>query len=165
MIRISNTLSVCPCGHYLSSQRTSCARCRGFTDAEFTEARKSFELLSLGTRVAVKYGGNLYPYEKADIVNGLNPHIIIPEGWFIYYMRFTHQSQELYKIGISQKPWERVGQFAGKMLSCEYLGKYDDAYREEQRLLKLHAAHKKSYMKLRHGGGTEVFTKDVLGKG
>lgn len=124
-------------------------------------------LVNKPEKVFILERGVKIPYDRADIVNGLHKEVLIPEGWYVYYIKFKLEGQELYKIGISQAPWSRLKELAPELLWFEYRGKQEDAYREEQRLLRLHSAHKlRVHMKkLSHKGGSEVFTRDILNKG
>ena len=169
MIRISNTLSVCSKGHPLRSSRASCAYCDGFTEAEFKEVAKQYEMeyFSKGGRIAVYDEiGRKHPMDRERLVNGMKPGELDPEGWYVYYMRVRVESQVLYKIGMSQKPWKRLNELAPEKVWFEYFKTKELALREEQRLIRLHNAHKitKRFEKLKHKGATEFFNTDVLGK-
>jgi hypothetical protein len=167
MIRINNIYKACMQGHKLLATRETCAHCDGFTETEFLEAIRGKNVKSMTykkkeARALVEYRGNWYPLDRADVVNGLDPSRKVPDGWYIYYIRFTYQSQEVYKIGVSQKPWDRAASFNGTILWCEYVGTYDQAVVEEAKVINRYAAYRVNLRGLRHGGGTECFTKNVL---
>jgi len=162
MIQITSKFKVCSRGHYLTLDKQKCAYCDGYNKSDWPldiQYKKVSEKL-----IAVFYQGRLHPIEREAIVNGIRPDLKPPAGWFLYYMTFELSGEKLYKIGISQNPWNRLLELSPKLLHIEFFSTKEEAYKEEQRLLKYHSTWKttKVIPKLHRKGGTEVFIKDVL---
>ncbi len=160
MIHFIDKWAICPRGHYVFD-RNSCAHCDGYT--EFPKVSGRY----LGNKVALYDAlGNLHPMEKADVVNGWRPDHKPPAGWMLYYMTFTEEGNRYWKIGITQKPYTRLyRELAPTILDLKYIGSKEDAYREEQRLLRLYDQVKINIPRLRKCGRTEMFDRDVLNGG
>ena len=166
----ANIPHTCFKGHIVfkkPSELRKCAHCEGFSQEEYSAAlKKTTPARLLGSRVLIAHAGKLYPVEKADIVNGMLPTADYPrDPWFLYYMTMKVEGHKLYKIGISQKPWERLIELDPKLIYFEYYATQAEAYAREQRMLATHSAWKFNIRvpKLRRKGASEFFSKDVLG--
>lgn len=161
MIHLIDKWAICPKGHYVYD-RDSCAHCNGYTEFPKVVGR------TLGNRVALWDGRNYHPMEKADVVNGWRPDRKPPTGWMVYYLTFIEQGKQYWKIGMSQDPYGRLlREVAPTVLDLKYMGAKEDAYREEQRLIRLHNPQliKMNIPRLRKIGNTEIFDRDVLNGG
>lgn len=150
------------------SENKKCAHCEGFTVEELKEAFRNTNVVNtLGKKAIVAYSGKLYPVELADIVNGAVPGVDIPkDGWFLYYMSMIVDGRTLYKVGISQKPHERLKELAPTILHLEFYPTQSAAFAAEQRILRLYSSRKINIVipKLRRKGATEFFKDNVLQK-
>lgn len=156
MIELTDKWKMCPAGHYVYD-RTTCARCDGFSTSDW----KKFPYVKLGDRIAVQYNGNLYPMEKADVANGWHPSRPAPSGWFFYYMTFFLDGVQYWKVGISQKPLERLAELGPKILHLEYYKNKETAYAREQSILRQYKVGKIIIPQLRRKGPTEIFKHEI----